>query len=338
MNGVGFGGLLELAVALASGFMLCRIEPIRIHLRRQLPPVPYFTFLACGVAWWMIAPALITVLTSVCQWLDSVSLSWVCMPTASQLLDNFTNKGGRDVLLESEWRRVLRTVDVFFSALAFWVVFYCIFHILSIVKWTASIFPCEGGILKILKTILQIHLLIQKALRERTLFKFGLEGYEFEKMVWRAMDNKMLLMLTLSSNKVYIGHPYRVFPDDSGQDKWIGFYPRESGYRDKEKLGLILTTDYKAAFRKEGARPGATPTDMSIPLREIVSCQFFDHTLYSRFQAEELRKSAEAEGKPNEGGGSGKRTEGKLGPNSGEMDSPRFGENDDKREKEANKE
>ena len=41
MNGVGFGGLLELAVALASGFMLCRIEPVRIHLRRQLPPVPY---------------------------------------------------------------------------------------------------------------------------------------------------------------------------------------------------------------------------------------------------------------------------------------------------------
>ena len=43
MSGIGIGGLVELAMVLTSGFILCAWEPWRSYQRRQPSPIPYFS-------------------------------------------------------------------------------------------------------------------------------------------------------------------------------------------------------------------------------------------------------------------------------------------------------
>ena len=102
MSGVGIGGLVELAMALASGFILCAWEPWRGYLRRQPPPIPYFTFLAVGVIWWVTVTPLISVLGWICGW------SNICFPTFGEMLGFADNQR--------------HEVNVLFSALIIWII------------------------------------------------------------------------------------------------------------------------------------------------------------------------------------------------------------------------
>lgn len=280
------GGLLELAVALASGFLLCKIDWVWAYLRRQPAPVPYFTFLAVGVGWWMIVPALVSMLTSFCGWLGAVSLSGVCLPTAGQFLGEVVGDKRR-------------AANVFSSALALWLA-----------AWAIS-----------------------RMFGRRASRRLSLEGWEFERMVDMAIAGKTLLMLTLRSRKVYVGRPYRVFPDYSRQDKWVGFLPWRSGHREESSLELTWTTYYEEALGGPAEWETAKAIAMCIPLRDIVSCQFFQPELYSRFRAGQFREAAESG--PAHGGENGRqRTGGEL-TTSGDAATP--AKSNHKRDKEQGK-
>ena len=301
MSNLGVGGLLDLAVVLASGFMLCRIGPIRIRLQRQPAPVPYFTFLACGVAWWMIIPALISMLTSACELLDGTLFSRVCMPTVGNFLDGFVNDGSWRVVDKGNVPSNGQKADVFFSAVFVWIL------------WPALSFMgvTLNRILPKREIVTQICEKVRKRHREQMLRRLELEGQELEKMICKSIiSEEILLMLTLRNRKVYIGLPNQLFPDESGHnDRWIKIIPLRSGYRDEETGGLTLTTDYKSALRGEVEWREAEDIAMCIPLRDIVSCQFYSPDLYSRFRADQFR---EIENSASGGEGGGERTSGEL--------------------------
>lgn len=304
------GGLLELAVMLASGFMLCGIAPLRAHLRRQPPPVPYFTFLAFGVAWWMAVPAVISALTALCGWMNSAPfLPGLCLPTAGGLLRGIVEQGGGPVA-DGEWRNELRSANVFISAFAVWLVSRAMQTACRRIKLAFR--PMESG------TPLE-------------------DGWEFEKMVDQAIGGKMLLMLTLRNRKVYIGRPYRVFPDDSRRDKWVGFFPWQSGYRKEADLALEITTDYvRALGGEEQWEKNLRQVAISLPLREIAACQFYNpalHELFNAAQNERFNAGRMREQTPDEEAGAA-RTEGRLARWDAKADAPRRAEHDGRQGKE----
>lgn len=68
-------------------------------------------------------------------------------------------------------------------------------------------------------------------------------GNPFIKTMRTAADNEKLIMLTLKSRKVYIGSVLEI-PIDSGNLTHIEFLPKASGFREKEDLSLVVSTDY----------------------------------------------------------------------------------------------
>ena len=44
-------------------------------------------------------------------------------------------------------------------------------------------------------------------------------------MVNETVRNRIMIMLTLSNRKIYIGHPNQVTRDESGRERWISIVP-----------------------------------------------------------------------------------------------------------------
>lgn len=250
MSGTGVGGgLLDLAMALASGFLLCAWEPCRGYLRRQPPPIPYFTFLAVGVIWWAATAAIMRTLMRACEW------SPVCLPTPG------------DFLGFSADRR--HGVNTLFSAILLWF----ILRLTAERAWSRFL-GWEIGDQDMKTRMLEWS---RRNLR-------NLKGWEFEKMIDDADDRKIMVMLTLGNRKVYIGSPNEITRDESGREQWISIVPWKSGYRRAKTGELKLTTDYSWMLQDKTDPEVIGDFAMCIPIREVVSCQFFDQSLYERFQ------------------------------------------------------
>ena len=264
MTGVGFGGLVDLAIVLASGFLLCAWDPWHGYLRRQPPPIPYFTFLAVGVIWWVVAAALIASLAWVCGW------SRICLPTFGEMAGFADHqRHGVNVLVSAVlvWLALLLVAEKIWSWILGWQV---------------------GG-----KSV-------SRRISEWS--QRNLKGWEFEKKVNQAVSESIMVMLTLCNRKVYIGRPSEVSRDESGREKWISVVPWKSGYRCEKTGKLILTTDYGWMLRDQVHAETVGLFPMCIPIREVVSSQFFDQSLYERFQLGAGRTAAGNLGEDNERG------------------------------------
>lgn len=248
MSGLSTGGLIDLAVVLACGFILCTWEPWRSHVRRQPSPAPYFTFLAVGVFWWMGVATVIPMLTRVCEW-----SSPICVPTFGQWMGASSERQ--------------HDFNALFSAIFFRVLLHWFMG-----KYWQPALDARGG--KIKNWI-------------RKQFDINLKGLEIEKMIAQALNGGANIMLTLSNRKVYVGAPGELSRDESGREKWISITPWKSGYRCEKTGKLTLTTNYDWMLEL-GPHGEVKYFSMCIPIREVVSCQFFDQDLFDRFRSEEI--------------------------------------------------
>ena len=249
MNGIGVGGLVELAMVLASGFILCAWEPWRGYLRRQPPPIPYFTFLAVGVIWWMVVTAVISVLRQVCGWWS------FCLPTFGEMMGFAGNQQ--------------HGVNAIFWAIIFGIILLLI---------------AEKAWLHILKWRVWGETIDQRIYNRAVRHLRHLKGWEFEKMMSKAANDDILIMLTLSNHKIYIGRPNQISRDESGRERWVSIVPWKSGHRCQKTGKVDLTTDYEWMLSGEASHGSSNFFDMCIPIREVVSFQFFDPKVYERFQ------------------------------------------------------
>ena len=121
----------------------------------------------------------------------------------------------------------------------------------------------------------------------------AIKGQEFERFIFKAIDERRLIMATLEVGKVYIGLPLDTFSfadSDTGK-KFLRLLPLESGHRD-EKQRYERTTIYAPAFAKiKEENPAITPAIIAdklqvvVPVRQIISVHFFDPDLYKTFHA-----------------------------------------------------
>jgi hypothetical protein len=98
-----------------------------------------------------------------------------------------------------------------------------------------------------------------------------------DQLLFSAMINDRNLMLVLDDRKVYVGRVATMGEpnENEGADQEISFLPFVSGYRDKDSLQVIFTTDYK----KVG-------DNLPLVIRQdsIVSAREFDFSVYDTFQ------------------------------------------------------
>jgi hypothetical protein len=66
-----------------------------------------------------------------------------------------------------------------------------------------------------------------------------------------AAVNYRMVSVTLSNRKVYIGYVLRA-PNLRPEDQFVGLLPVVSGYRDKDTLRLIVTTNYAPQSKRKG--------------------------------------------------------------------------------------
>ena len=121
----------------------------------------------------------------------------------------------------------------------------------------------------------------------------AIKGQEFERFIYKAITEQLLIMATLEAGKVYIGWPLDTFSfsdSDTGK-KFLRLLPLQSGHRD-EKQRYESTTAYSLAFAKIKEENSAiTPAIIAdklqvvVPVRQIISVHFFDPDLYKTFHA-----------------------------------------------------
>ena len=126
------------------------------------------------------------------------------------------------------------------------------------------------------------------------------EGSELERLVTRAFRYELLLSITLTTDKYYIGIMAST-PEPSRDYRYVRIFPVSSGYRDPETKEMRETTSYlevrqaierEAARREEGKDVPGDPVSLDpedyaviIPIDKIASLSVFDPEVYRRFQA-----------------------------------------------------
>jgi len=110
---------------------------------------------------------------------------------------------------------------------------------------------------------------------------------ELERLVKHAIDENLLLLVTLDSRKSYVGWPADTFnfsqPDTT--KKHLRILPLLSGYRDADTMRLVVTTDYLAALTNSPMDRGEWQNlKVVIPVDKITTLQEFDLDLYDLFQ------------------------------------------------------
>ncbi len=114
---------------------------------------------------------------------------------------------------------------------------------------------------------------------------------DLERILFDAQQDEIPISLTIANRKVYIGFPLES-PDPHAAGKSISLMPLISGYRDKDTLKLVLTTDYIPIYDK--AKTASQKYDefrLVIPVDQVVSIGFFDFVAYKQFQNNRSRTS-----------------------------------------------
>ncbi|MHC5309645.1 hypothetical protein ACYSNM_06180 [Myroides sp. LJL116] len=119
-----------------------------------------------------------------------------------------------------------------------------------------------------------------------TIRKFG---SQLDRLFWFSLmelrDEDKLLMITTKSNKVYIGYVNKI--SEPLSESYIRIIPNFSGYRDKEKLTIDITTKYtdviKDYLQKNKKKEIDDKLGIIIPASEILIVSKFDAEIFGRF-------------------------------------------------------
>jgi len=115
-------------------------------------------------------------------------------------------------------------------------------------------------------------------------------GDELERMFWNSLtelrDEDKLLMVTLSSNKVYVGYVNNI--QSPIGDTYVSILPYFSGFRDKETQEFYITTDYLEVL-EDFVEKGIEDTiddkmGVVIPKDNITIVSQFDLDTFNQFQ------------------------------------------------------
>lgn len=133
-------------------------------------------------------------------------------------------------------------------------------------------------------------------------------GTEFEKMLYTALAQQRMLLITLESAQVYAGWIIRtpsleLRNDDPGAG--AGMLCALSGFRDPETKQVQFTTDYSWLYR-EGAETYVGEVETFIPLGRVMTATWFDPTLFREFQLRgDLTQPDEDDADPDQEPGTG---------------------------------
>jgi len=72
-------------------------------------------------------------------------------------------------------------------------------------------------------------------------------GSDLDKRLERALDGDSLVSITLTSRKVYIGWPVTSI-DPLNPREHLSLLPLFSGYREKDTLSVVFTTEYSKIY------------------------------------------------------------------------------------------
>lgn len=115
-------------------------------------------------------------------------------------------------------------------------------------------------------------------------------GTELEKLLARCVEYKDMVLITLKSDKVYIGYCEQT-PNPLNK-QYITITPILSGYREKENKKMIITTDYFEAVSEfckvsesgvENEDAYIVKTDTVLKVDEILTATVFDYNMYKIF-------------------------------------------------------
>jgi len=99
-----------------------------------------------------------------------------------------------------------------------------------------------------------------------------------------------MVSITLTSKKVYIGYVLSI-PNLSPEEQFVGLLPVVSGYRDKDTLRLVITTNYGPAIHA-GVVP-AHDFEVTLALASIESASLFDPNAFPLFDSDPARDHPE---------------------------------------------
>lgn len=127
--------------------------------------------------------------------------------------------------------------------------------------------------------------------------------------LWRAVTLGKLVQITLKSRKVYIGPIVASVDPSAIGNGWLKIIPILSGFRDKDSLYFVNTTDYLPLFEDMASGNGAVFGEMQkipsgfdredlgvlIPWAEVVSLTIHDPNLNDFFSAQTMDEEADEE-------------------------------------------
>lgn len=98
-------------------------------------------------------------------------------------------------------------------------------------------------------------------------------GNNLQRLLHSAAFDEKTISITLDSRKVYVGYVIQA-PNLEPHDTFVAVLPLFSGYRDKDTLELIFTTDYTLVCEKAD-RPASDFVQV-VPISSIRSAGLFD--------------------------------------------------------------
>jgi hypothetical protein len=161
------------------------------------------------------------------------------------------------------------------------------YRIMALEQWlrdNGMMYPLAGttflAVLIALVLALLCNLVIRAERAKRILVKRHDNG--FLRLFHRAAAEYRMVSVTLSNRKVYIGYVFRI-PNLSPEEQFVGLLPVVSGYRDKDTLRLVLTTNYGPVLA--GTSASKDDFEVTFALGSIESANLFDPIAYPLFDA-----------------------------------------------------
>lgn len=129
-------------------------------------------------------------------------------------------------------------------------------------------------------------------------YKLAIKNADFERLVLRAIERSLPMLVTLENGKVYVGYVIRTI-DPLADEKELRLLPIFSGFRSPETGQVTFSTNYSEVLveiseddsedgedEDGGALGHLYPGDFEvvIPVSKIVTSTLYDDEAYTRFQ------------------------------------------------------
>lgn len=124
-------------------------------------------------------------------------------------------------------------------------------------------------------------------------YKRAIKNADFERLVLRAMERSLPMLVTLENGKVYVGYAIRTI-DPLAEVKELRILPVFSGYRSSETGEVSFNTNYSRVLREiseDGAGElghlAAGDFEVVVPVTKIVTSTLYDSVAHKRFHEDE---------------------------------------------------